>query len=453
MLSYSTYAGTFAALGSFAFGFDTGIVTTSIAHASFKKAMGNPNAAMTGAIVSTYIAGEAVGAVIQMICADKWGRKRFMQAMAVLVTIGSILQTAAQGYSMFLAGRVIAGVGIGGLAGTAPVYNAELAPPNRRGFVGGLVGLMIVIGSCSANWLGWACGYAPEGQFQWRWNILHGRDAEALAAFTVIREDLSPDELEFEFSAMKEQIMYEKVSAPKSFAETWRRYKKRVLVSVLAQSMTSATGINVINYYQSTLYTSLGITGHTILLLSAIYGTVGLLANMISIRVVDRVGRVRMLIVGTAGVSIVLIYTALLSHFYTTSTNKVGKGFAILGIYLFTTFYYGCINSTTWLYGSEVLPMAIRSKVMGLASCSHFVINVALTQAGPSAFANIKANFYYVFVGVTTFSCICIILYFPETKNKSLEAIAASFGDEVVAEVAEVETGKEKLGGVVEHIE
>lgn len=55
--------------------------------------------------------------------------------------------------------------------------------------------------------------------------------------------------------------------------------------------------------------------------------------------------------------------TAILSHFYTTSTNTVGKAFAILGIYLFTTVYYGCINSTTWLYGSEVLPLALRSKV------------------------------------------------------------------------------------------
>lgn len=73
--------------------------------------MGNPNAAMTGAIVSSYIAGEAVGAVIQIVFGDRWGRKKFMQAMSVLVTIGSILQTAAQGYSMFLAGRVIAGVG------------------------------------------------------------------------------------------------------------------------------------------------------------------------------------------------------------------------------------------------------------------------------------------------------------------------------------------------------
>lgn len=73
--------------------------------------MGNPNASLTGAIVSVYIAGEAVGALIQMACADCWGRRRFMQAMAVLVCIGSVLQTAAVGYGMFLSGRVVAGIG------------------------------------------------------------------------------------------------------------------------------------------------------------------------------------------------------------------------------------------------------------------------------------------------------------------------------------------------------
>ncbi|KAM0748758.1 general substrate transporter [Meredithblackwellia eburnea MCA 4105] len=489
MPSYATYAGSFAALGSFAFGFDTGIVTTSIAHATFKQAMGNPNAALTGAIVSTYIAGEAVGAVSQMALGDRMGRRRFMQAMAICVLIGSILQTAAQNYGMFLAGRIVAGFGIGGLAGTAPVYNAEMAPPANRGFVGGLVGQMIVIGSCLANWLGFFCSYAAAGQFQWRfplslqippaimlivglqwilpesprWCLAHGREDEALASYSKMRSDLSKEDLQVEFLAMKEQILFEKRTLPATWGETWRRYRKRVLVCVLVQAMTSAAGINVINYYQTSLYTSLGVKGHKIILLSAIYGTVGLIANVISIRIVDRIGRRIYLIAGMGGLAVVLIYTALLTHFYQASTNTAGKSLAILGFYLYTAIYYGCINSTTWLYGVEVVPLHLRSRIMGLASCAHFIINVALTQAGPSAFATIKANYYYVFVGCCTFSCAMIILYFPETKNLSLEAIAVLFGDKVVQEVEEAETnlhqdvvgpaGLEKNGGDIRHIE
>jgi len=88
------------------------------------------------------------------------------------------------------------------------------------------------------------------------------------------------------------------------------------------------------------------------------------------------------------------------------------------------------LNSTTWLYGAEVLPIVLRSKIMGLAAASHFIVNVAsklhfkffntcsltltlVTEAGPSAFANIHENYYYVFVACSFFFLILAYLYFP----------------------------------------
>lgn len=69
---------------------------------------------------------------------------------------------------------------------------------------------------------------------------------------------------------------------------------------------------------------------------------------------------------------------------------------------------------------------------MGLAAASHFIVNVGITEAGPSAFATIKENYYYVFVGCQVVFLIAVCLWFPETKGKTLEEIAASFGDKVV---------------------
>jgi len=69
---------------------------------------------------------------------------------------------------------------------------------------------------------------------------------------------------------------------------------------------------------------------------------------------------------------------------------------------------------------------------MGLAAASHFIVNVAITEAGPSAFANIHENYYYVFVACSAFFLVIAYLYFPETKQKTLEEIAAAFGDKVV---------------------
>lgn len=103
----------------------------------------------------------------------------------------------------------------------------------------------------------------------------------------------------------------------------------------------------------------------------------------------------RMLITGLAGVVLIEIYAAVMQRQFQNTDNRVGKGFAILGIYLFVVCYCtgpnqdckklsltlvffldGMLNSTTWLYGAEVLPIALRSKVMGLAAASHFIVNV-----------------------------------------------------------------------------
>lgn len=112
----------FAAIGTFLFGFDTGIATTTIAHQSWINYMHHPNAGLTGAVVSVYIAGEAVGALTQTFVGDRLGRIRFVQMMCVVVTIGTVIQTAVINMGMFLAGRVLAGYAVGGLVGTVPIY-------------------------------------------------------------------------------------------------------------------------------------------------------------------------------------------------------------------------------------------------------------------------------------------------------------------------------------------
>ena len=147
----------------------------------------------------------------------------------------------------------------------------------------------------------------------------------------------------------------------------------------------------------SILYKSLGVGPKTILALASLYGTCAFVSNVLTTRfMLDQWGRRKMIIAGLTSVVVIEIYAAVMQRVYQNTTNQVGKGFAILGIYLFVVFYYGFLNSTTWLYGAEVLPVALRSKVMGLAAASHFIVNVGITEAGPSAFATIHENYYYV---------------------------------------------------------
>ncbi|KIW14894.1 hypothetical protein PV08_07679 [Exophiala spinifera] len=468
---YSMGIALFASLGTFLYGYDTGIVTTTIAHKSWVEYMNNPDPGLVGAVGAIYTAGEAVGALLQIAIADRLGRIGFMELLCVIVTIGCIIQTAAVNIGMLLAGRVLTGIAVGALCATVPIYLSEISNPKSRGLIGGLSGVGLSMGIMVSNWVGYACNYAPYGTLQWRlplglqipWGVImftglvtfmpnsprhllrKGKVEEARKAFIKIRSDLESREAIEEFGLMKSQIEFEHERQIPSFGEAFKLYRHRVLVSIAVQVLTAVTGVNVIQYYQTSLYKSLGVQSKTVLALTAVWGTCAFLSSAISIRFLPDVwGRRKMLLLGVAWTIGTEIYAAVMQHVYQNTDNRVGKGFAILGIYVFTVGYYSLINPVTWLYGAEVLPVALRNKIMGVAAFAHYSVNVALTEAGPSAFKNIKENYYYVFVGCCSVYLVLIYLYFPETKQKTLEEIAAAFGDHVV-EVEEHAIQSEKV--------
>ena len=280
--------------------------------------MNDPSNAAIGAVVSSYIAGETVGSLLQVAISDRLGRLRFMELMCIIVTLGVSLQTGARNIGMLLAGRAIAGIGVGGLSGTVPVYLSEIAPPQNRGLIGGISGVGLAFGQFLANWIGFACQYAPYGATQWRlplaiqipWGVIlfaglatfmpqspreliqKGKVEEARTAFARIRADLHAHDVQEEFGIMRGQIEYEMERKIPGWVEIWKLYQHRVLVSISVQILTSVTGVNVIQYYQTRLYASLGIAYETRLALTGVWGSVILIANAISIRFLpDRLGR------------------------------------------------------------------------------------------------------------------------------------------------------------------
>lgn len=382
-----------------------------------------------------------------------------MQLLCIIVTIGTVIQTASTNLGMFLAGRTIAGIAVGGMIGIVPTYLSEISRPESRGLIGGISGAGISCGVMISNWVGFACSYAPYGALQWRlplglqipWGVImfvglctfmpdsprgllsKGKSDEAREALGRIQRGRDAHAIDEEFRQMKAQIEFEKERELSSYGEVIRLFRRRVMVSVAVQTMTSLTGVNVIQYFQTRLYHSLGIDPHLVLALAGVYGTCGFISNCLAIRfLLDRWGRRKMILIGLVCCIVIEIYASVMQREFQNTNNKVGKGFAILGIYLFVVTYYAFINSTTWIYGAEVVPVALRSKVMGIASASHFIFNVAVTEAGPSALSSIKENYYYVFVGCTVFFAVLGYFFFVETKNKTLEEIAADFGDKTV---------------------
>lgn len=261
----------FAAIGTFVFGFDTGIATTTIAHPSWIEYMGHPSNGLTGAVVSVYIAGEAVGAFLQTFVGDQMGRVRFMMMMCGFVTIGTVVQTAAVNMSMFLVGRALAGFAVGGLVATVPIYLSEISAPHQRGLIGGISGCGISFGTMMSNWIGMACSYSRSGVTQWRlplgiqipWGIILfiglatfmpnsprqlirvGKVDAARREFVRIRGDLQSHEAHEEFALMRLQIEYEMQREITSLKDVFQLFRRRALVSIAVQTMTALTGVNV----------------------------------------------------------------------------------------------------------------------------------------------------------------------------------------------------------------
>ncbi len=234
-------------------------------------------------VISIYIGGETCGAITQIILGDRLGRIRWMQFLSIVVTIGTIIQTASINIGMLIAGRFIAGFGVGygpsvlsefimgsltnhlgrGLIATVPIYLSEISAPKTRGLIGGISGLGVSSGTCLANYCGFALGYAPYGTLQWRlplglqipWGIIlfvglatfmpnsprqlirSGKVDEARREFIKIRSDLHSHEVQSEFVLMRMQIEYEQQREMTSIREIWRLYRHRVLVYVGAADL------------------------------------------------------------------------------------------------------------------------------------------------------------------------------------------------------------------------
>jgi len=121
----------------------------------------------TGAIVSTYSAGNVIGGVASGFVNNAYGRRFAMSLSASLAIIGAIIQAASNGVPMMIAGRIIAGIATGFLLSTMPIYISEIAPPKIRGRLVGVQGMIDAIGFFLANWVGYGGSFA-KGNAQWR---------------------------------------------------------------------------------------------------------------------------------------------------------------------------------------------------------------------------------------------------------------------------------------------
>lgn len=119
---------------------------------------------------------------------------------------------------------------------------------------------------------------------------------------------------------------------------------------------------------------------------------------------------------------------------FATGTNRVGQGWAIAFIFLFSIIYSMGFNSIHIIYVPEILNQAIRAQGSSLSIMCNVLINILFNQVSPIAFANIGWRYYSVFIVTNVLGAVTVWSWFPETKGRSLEEVGALFGEEIVVE-------------------
>jgi len=149
----------------FLFGYDSGIITSTISFPHFKEYFSNPDDTVTGGIVSSFQGGAILGTIIIMFSGDFLGRKRSIAFGSVVSCLGCAIQAAAANMTMLIIGRFIAGVAVGQLTSVIPLYAGELSEAKYRGLLSGLLQFMLSWGFFVAQWLGYGCSFV-DGAFQ-----------------------------------------------------------------------------------------------------------------------------------------------------------------------------------------------------------------------------------------------------------------------------------------------
>ncbi|KAI0034200.1 general substrate transporter [Vararia minispora EC-137] len=466
-LAFNIFATAFCSIGSY----DSGVISSVLTMKSFGRHFHQPNDNIVGAVVSTFNGGCFFGAAAGGWLNDRLGRRLSIQACNYNL-VGVALQTAAPNMACMLVGRIIGGLAIGLLSMTVPLYNAstEIAPPKIRGFIVGLSQQMLGIGFIVANWVGFGTQFmATDAAWQIpislqmvpaflllvgiqflpqspRWLIEIGRDEEAHKVIRRLhgaKADVQAHQADEEFQEMAAIIKAEVAVRSRNVMDLFRTraMAHRTLVAVGVQVFGQFTGINVINYYGPRIYSSLGFSSGSVVLIQGLFSAAGPITNFFFITlVIDRVGRRKPLIFGCiALVALFSILAAIIASFppdAAAGINHAGQRAGIAMIFLMTIVFSLSFGPVSWVLAAEVFPTATRSIGTSVATCSNWAFNVMLSQVSPIAMANIGWKFYILFIVLNTVDGGIVYAFFPETKGLALEQMAEVFGDAVDVKAA-----------------
>ena len=430
-----------SALAGFLFGFDT--VVISGAEKTIQALWGLSDN-LHGIAMASALYGTVVGSLTGGWPADRFGRKATLLWIGVLYLVGAAGSALAPNVWVFIAARVIGGLGIGISTVVAPMYISEIAPPKHRGRLAGMFQFNIVFGILVAfvsNAL-----LAGIGENAWRWmlgvaafpSLLYavlclglpesprwllskkGNLEAALEVLQRIEPELSKDEV----AAQADEIMAASTEQVSSGQFWTRRLRKPILLAFLIAFFNQLSGINVILYFAPRIFELAGLATKAALLQSIGIGITNFVFTFVGLWMIDRLGRRTLLYIGSFGYigSLGLAAWAFLSQHYSMVPACI---FAFIAAHAIGQ------GAVIWVFISEIFPNRHRAEGQTLGSFTHWVFAALLTTVAPKVFAAFPPGYIFsFFAGMMILQLLWVQTMVPETKGVPLEQIQRQLGIE-----------------------
>jgi SP family sugar:H+ symporter-like MFS transporter len=448
-----------ATIGGFMFGYDSGVINGT--QDGLESTFGL-SALGTGLNVGAILLGCAVGAFVAGRLADVIGRRTVMMIGAGLFVVSALGAGAAGSSLVFIIARFIGGAGVGAASVLAPVYISEVTPASIRGRLSSLQQIMIITGLTGAfvanyvlaknagsstdplwldlpawRWMFWmqvipaliylvALMMIPESP---RFLVARGRDAEALTILTRIfgaaRAGTMVSEIRATLAADHHRPKFSDLKDPAT-----GRLRKLVWAGIGIAIFQQFVGINIVFYYGAVLWQSVGFSESDALLINILSGTLSILACLVTVALIDKLGRKPLLLVGSAGMAVTLATMAACFASGTfvdghlTLSDDVGV-IALIAANAYVVFFNVSWGPVMWVMLGEMFPNQIRGSALAVSGFAQWIANFGISVSFPAMAAGLGLPITYGFYALSAFlSFFFVRAMVQETRGRTLEEMA-----------------------------
>lgn len=453
-IGYLVFLSVVAALGGFLFGYDTAVISGTIAQVTelFKL-----DALQQGWYVGCALIGSIVGVLFAGVLSDKFGRKLTMVISAVLFSTSAIGCALCADFNQLVIYRIIGGIGIGVVSIISPLYISEVSVAQYRGRLVSLYQLAVTVGFLGAylvnyQLLAYAESYTNPGTGWFdlifvtevwrgmlgmetlpailffiiiffipespRWLILKGQDAKATNILERIY--VSAKDVAFQVNETKSVLSSESKSEWSLLLQPG--ILKAVIIGVCIAILGQFMGVNAVLYYGPSIFENAGLSGGDSLFYQVLVGLVNTLTTVLALVIIDKVGRKKLVYYGVSG----MVVTLLLIGFYFLFGESLGISSIFLLIF-FLSYVFCCavsICAVVFVLLSEMYPTKVRGLAMSIAGFSLWIGTYLIGQLTPWMLQNLTPAGTFILFAIMCVPYMLIVWKLvPETTGKSLEEI------------------------------